>query len=145
MGCYVIMPEHLHLLVWWDINENKDLTILKIMHGIKGHSAVRIRDYIKNTGRLKPLLQPDESRGSHLPHKCGLRHKIWQSGFYDFNILSCDKLNEKINYIHNNLFKDKRITSPEDYPYSSKLFYDTGTAVFINGYFIRIKIMVKNA
>ncbi|PKL72729.1 hypothetical protein CVV26_00490 [Candidatus Kuenenbacteria bacterium HGW-Kuenenbacteria-1] len=117
---YVIMSDHLHFLIWWDIEKYPELTISKIMQGIKGHSAIKIRDYINITGRLEPLLQPkDESRGSHLPHKKGLKYKIWQSGFYDFNIISERKFLEKLNYIHNNPTKFGLCKNLEDYKWSS--------------------------
>jgi len=116
---YVILPDHLHCLIFWDVEENPKLTISKVMQGIKGHSAVRIRDYVKTTGRLKPLLQPDESRGSHLPHKRGLKYQIWQKGFYDFNIYTKKKFYEKLNYIHNNPITAGLCESPENYQWSS--------------------------
>jgi len=116
---YVIMPNHFHCLIFWDGEEHPELTISKIMQGIKGHSAVRIRDYVKTTGRLKPLLQPDESRGSHLPHKRGLKYQIWQKGFYDFNIYSEKKFIEKVNYIHKNPINAGLCKNPEDYRWSS--------------------------
>jgi len=36
---YVIMPNHLHLIVWWDVEKQKGLTISKIIQSIKSHSA----------------------------------------------------------------------------------------------------------
>lgn len=144
---YVIMPDHLHLLVGWDIDEKKNLTISKIVQGIKSHSARRILEYlgmrvtdsrlsqgtqptlqwttlkIPVLGRQGPLTLPKE-----YPHQriSNPKYKIWQTGFYDFNILYEEKLWGKINYIHENPFKDARITNPQTYPYSSKLFYETG-------------------
>jgi len=38
---YVIMPNHLHLIVWWDVEEYPKLAISKVMHSIKGLSAQR--------------------------------------------------------------------------------------------------------
>lgn len=112
---YGIMPDHLHLLIWWNIEKDKELTISKIIQGIKGYSAIKIINYIKTTGRLEHLLQSDESGCSHLPykhsqstlhlpHKRELKYKIWQPGFYDYNILYEEKFVEKLEYIHNNSF-----------------------------------------
>lgn len=106
---------HLHLILWWDVEENLDLTISKIVQSIKSHSAKEIVAYI-NLGRRKPSLSPysnTASEGPQLPSgykwidKC-LVHtpavdKIWQPSFYDFNIYSDIKLNEKLNYMHWNL------------------------------------------
>jgi len=54
---YVIMPDHVHLLVWWDRGERPELSISKIMQGIKGVTARRIIDLMV-ANRLEHLLQP---------------------------------------------------------------------------------------
>ena len=113
------MPDHFHCLILWDVEESPGLTISTIMQRIKGHSAIMIRDYVKTTGRLKHLLQPDESRGSHLPHKRGLKYQIWQAGFYDFNIYTEKKFYEKLNYIHKNPVTGGLCKEPQDYKWSS--------------------------
>lgn len=33
------------------------------------------------------------------------RYRLWQPGFYDFNIYSQGKLLEKLDYVHNNPVK----------------------------------------
>jgi len=142
------MLDHLHLIVWWDVDENKVLTISKIIQSIKSHSAKEILNYL-NTGRRKPSLSPYSqaaSEGSPLPSGYkwvdkGLVHtpaidKIWQKSFYDFNIYSEEKLREKLNYIHWNLPLrgiTRRVTvraglckKPEDWPWSSCSFYKYG-------------------
>ncbi|MBI4721717.1 MAG: transposase [Candidatus Stahlbacteria bacterium] len=157
---YVITPDHFHILVWWDVDENKSLTISKIMQGIESHSAKRIleslelRKQIRSGQGTQPthsmiqsiqniiqpqntLLSPNTGRQGPLtlskeyPHRriSNPEYKIWQSGFYDFNIISAHKFSEKLNYIHNNPFIDKRIDYPENYPYSSRLFYETGNGI----------------
>jgi REP element-mobilizing transposase RayT len=66
---YVIMPDHLHCLIWWDADKFPELTISKIMQGIKSHSAKEISYYLQ-TGRRKPSLSPyssGASEGSRLP------------------------------------------------------------------------------
>jgi len=129
---WVIMPDHLHLLVWWDADKQPELTISKIIQGIKGSSARQMIDYLKNEGlperRLRPTQTPPEqrlrfTRGSSsrepllptqtnplLPtsmregrsHKRNLKYQIWQPNFYDFNIYSDYKLEEKTNYLKMN-------------------------------------------
>ncbi|MFH1838121.1 MAG: hypothetical protein ABH808_01325 [Candidatus Kuenenbacteria bacterium] len=47
------------------------------------------------------------------------KYKIWQSGFYDFNIISEKKFLEKLNYIHNNQIKAELCKNPESYKWSS--------------------------
>ena len=41
-----------------------------------------------------------------------------------------EKLIEKMNYIHKNPYKDKRIENPDKYLFSSKLYLETGKGIF---------------
>ena len=54
----MIMPDHLHLLVWWDVEKQPELTISRVMHGIKWHSAKQISEYI--LGRSGATARPAE-------------------------------------------------------------------------------------
>ncbi len=44
---FVVMPDHVHLLLWWDPDTHPSLTISKIAWAVKGKSARRIVDYLK--------------------------------------------------------------------------------------------------
>ncbi len=46
-------------------------------------------------------------------------NNIWQKSFYDFQIYSDKKLEQKLNYIHNNPLKAGLIKDLKDYPWSS--------------------------
>jgi len=128
---YVILLDHLHCLIFWDVEEYPELTISKIMQVVKSHSAKEISYYIQ-TGRRKPSLSPysrGASEGSHPPNSYEWENKgkvhtkpkaqIWQPGFYDFNIYSEKKLIEKLNYIHNNPITAGLCENPENYQWSS--------------------------
>ncbi|MFH1838122.1 MAG: transposase [Candidatus Kuenenbacteria bacterium] len=43
---YTIMPDHLHCLIWWDIEKYPELTINYIIQRIKSHSAKKILEYL---------------------------------------------------------------------------------------------------
>jgi REP element-mobilizing transposase RayT len=137
---YVIMPDHIHMLIWWDLDEKPELTIGKIMQGIKGHSARMIIDYYQQavkrqqwlpptqialsfhtpeTVRRQPLLPSTHGRDDNKPHQRKLKYKIWQEDYYDFNIFTLQKYQEKLNYIHNNPVKAGLVEKPEDYKWSS--------------------------
>jgi putative transposase len=139
---WVIMPDHVHLLVWWDKEERPTLTISKIMQGIKAGTAMRIIGRLKRRGwqqvlpstREKRVLQPGHMRSGGLEqvlqatqdnyavlksHKRNLKYRLWQPGFYDFNIHSEEKLLEKLNYMHNNPVKAGLALSPAAYGWSS--------------------------
>ncbi|OGY48844.1 MAG: hypothetical protein A2663_00085 [Candidatus Buchananbacteria bacterium RIFCSPHIGHO2_01_FULL_46_12] len=129
---WVIMPDHLHLLAWWDGDKYPKLTISKIMQGIKGSSARQIIDYLKKkpdgserrlrttkdgflSGSREPLLPTGEPQFSPGSHKRNLKYQIWQPDFYDYNIDSDYKLNEKINYIIENPIRAGLVTDWQNY------------------------------
>ena len=139
---YVIMPEHFHILLWWDYEQKPDVTISKIIQSINSVTAKRIikyfqtpfqhqgsREHVLTTTPNKELIaatlvpfrmNPNKKSGSeHTKPK----YKIWQTGAYDFNIITERKLEEKINYIHQNPYLDPKINNPETYPFSSERFY----------------------
>jgi len=47
---FVVMPDHIHLLLWWDSDTLPDLTISKVAWTVKGRSARRIVAYLKRVG-----------------------------------------------------------------------------------------------
>jgi putative transposase len=116
---YVIMPDHLHLLMWWNKEEKPTLTVSRIMQGIKAGTAMRIVNLLKNRG-LEQVLQPTQKDVAvSKSHKRNLKYRLWQPGFYDFNIYSEGKLLEKLNYMHNNPVKAGLVSSAQDYVWSS--------------------------
>ena len=66
---YVIMLDHLHCLIFWEVDKNPKLTISKIVQSFKSHSAKEIL-YCLKTGRRNLSFSPystGASEGSHLP------------------------------------------------------------------------------
>jgi len=118
---YVIMPDHIHILIHWDVEKNKSLTISKIMNGIKGYSARIIIKHLNSIGKSPPICKS----GKNKPHRRKWERKIWQDGYYDFNIGSEKKFLEKLEYMHNNPFKCDEIAKPERYRFSSREWYET--------------------
>ncbi len=119
---YVIMPDHLHLLLWWDREEKPELSISKIMNSIKTMTAKRIKRHlfynrgVKYVGRLTDVGQPTRRP-----------FKLWQPGFYDFNVYNKEKLLEKLNYIHHNPVRVGLVLSPDAYKWSSyRLYFSEG-------------------
>jgi hypothetical protein len=49
--------------------------------------------------------------------------RFWQRRFYDFNVWSVRKKNEKMNYMHFNPVKRGLVKDPQDWPWSSHCFY----------------------
>jgi len=106
---FVVMPDHIHLLLWWDAEALPHLTISKIAWAVKGKTSRRIVNYLKEAGRVdegrvgesrvgegNAFAYPDLSPARvplDRPHYRNWRYKIWQQGAgYDFNIHTKHKL-----------------------------------------------------
>jgi putative transposase len=116
---WVIMPDHVHMLLWWDKEGNPALIISKIMQGIKAGTAMRIVELLKSRGLEQVLQATQEDVAVSKSHKRNLKYHLWQPGFYDFNVHNENKLLEKLNYMHNNPVKAGLTLSPADYRWSS--------------------------
>jgi putative transposase len=143
---YVVMPDHVHLLVYPDAG----VPIVRIMQLIKRHSAQQIRAQLgrhpttwDQVGGL--VIPPAQLKRAHAltghaclrgvavprladfaaesPHAAAQQHEFWQPGFYDFNVFSPAKLEQKVNYIHANPVAWGLVESPEEYEYSSYVHY----------------------
>jgi putative transposase len=93
---YVLMPEHVHLLV----NEPRQSPL-----------SVAIQVLKQRTSRkLKPS---DEAQ-------------FWQRRYYDFNVHSEEKRVEKLRYMHRNPVHRGLVEKPEAWPWSSSQHYASG-------------------
>ena len=99
-GCfitaYVVMPEHVHLLI--SQPERSQLSVVIQM--------------LKQITSRK--LKPQSTA------------RFWQIRYYDFPVWSEKKRIEKVRYIHRNPVKRGLVARPEDWPWSSFLHYATG-------------------
>ena len=93
---YVIMPEHVHLLV----NEPERGTLAQAMQSLKQGVARRLALRAKDS--------------------------FWQARYYDFNVWSEMKFVEKLRYTHRNPVKRGLVARPEDWLWSSFRHYATG-------------------
>jgi putative transposase len=108
---YVVMPEHVHLL----IGEPKKGNPSKVIQALKQSVSRRLR----NRGRRKS--SPNQLR---LGFAFGVRYpRFWQRRFYDFNVWSYKKKMEKLQYMHFNRVKRGLVRDPKDWPWSSYSFY----------------------
>jgi len=113
---YVIMPDHIHLLIK-PINQG----ISKTMQLLKGRASRRIN--IHREAEASPTLH--SSKRVILPSRGNFSRftHVWQKGFFDFAILTDKKFGEKFNYIHYNPVKRGLVEKAEDYKYSSAMEY----------------------
>jgi len=100
-GCYitgyVVMPEHVHLL----ISEPERSKLSVAIQMLKQITSQKLR--------AKHLL------------------RFWQVRYYDFPVWSEAKRIEKLRYIHRNPVKRGLVKRPEDWKWSSFVHYATGT------------------
>lgn len=125
---YVIMPDHVHILLWWDRDDKPEVNVSKIMQNIKGASARKIIDLICDKG-LEQTLQATQTCKNYESHKRCLKYRLWQPGFYDFNIYTEDKLIEKLDYMQNNPVSAGLVPHPDKYKWTSFKRYSEGSQV----------------
>jgi putative transposase len=109
---YVLMPEHVHLL----IGEPRTGNPSKVIQVLKQHvsRALRARKRRQTAaGQLRLWEEP----GTAQPMR------FWQRRFYDFNVWSQRKKNEKLNYMHFNPVKREIVSHPKDWRWSSYRYY----------------------
>jgi REP-associated tyrosine transposase len=104
---YVVMPEHIHLLV----SEPPNATPSKVMQVLKQRVSRRLRRRPRKRANLQQLRLPFRQTHDFLPR------------FYDFNVWSQRKFVEKLHYMHLNPMQRKLVSHPRDWPWSSFSFY----------------------
>ncbi len=93
---YVLMPEHVHLLVGEPLTGTLSSTIQVL--------------------KQRTLRQLKEASAT----------QFWQRRYYDFNVWTDERRIEKLRYMHRNPVKRGLIAKPEDWPWSSFRHCATG-------------------
>lgn len=114
---YVVMPDHLHLLIWPPAANDVDA----IMRDFKGFTAKRIARQAQAEGD-QALLARFCASGAASGRS---EHKVWQASFWEQDVYSVNYMREKLVYLHRNPVRAGLVTKPEDYPYSSYRTYLT--------------------
>ena len=120
---YVIMPDHLHLLLW----PLGQATISDIMRDYKKFTAARIIRQAEAENRLD-WLDAFTAAGAATGRA---NHKVWQDSFWDKIIFTEKFLRQKLNYIHRNPIRAGLVEDIAAYPYSSYRNYALGDDSFI--------------
>ncbi len=111
-GCfvtgYVVMPEHVHLL----ISEPERGKLSLVIQMLKQLSS----------RKLKPAVKPPADNAERV----GKRERFWQVRYYDFPVWTEAKRIEKLRYIHRNPVRRGLTERPEDWKWSSFVHYATG-------------------
>jgi REP-associated tyrosine transposase len=119
---YVVMPEHVHLLVTEPQRETLSTAIQALKLGFvrslyaSGQNLVPQSRKMHGVPQVPPQLRDLGTAPNH----------FWQPRFYDFNVWSEHKRIEKLRYIHRNPVKRGLVESPERWPWSSYRWYCFG-------------------
>lgn len=108
---YVIMPEHVHLL----IRGRNDKTVSDIMREIKqtcGYHALQSLKVQRRNSTLEKLKRKIGGRKEQ-------RYRFWKPRFYDFNVYSVKKFKEKLDYCHKNPVTRGLVNDPSEWIFSS--------------------------
>ena len=117
---YVVMPDHVHLLLSEPQHWRRSPTQAKtgLEWATPSCSANREQDTLADA--LKSLKEGVSRR------LIGDAEHFWQKRYYDFNIRNYPQFVEKLRYIHRNPVKQGLCERPEDWRWSSFRHYATG-------------------
>jgi putative transposase len=109
---YVIMPNHIHLVLW----PPNDLQLGRVIGELKSRAARRILARV----RLERLFLIDR-----LLHGTGEKTSVsfWQRRCYDHNCRTPETVREKIEYCHDNPVVRKLVSEPGQWQWSSYNWY----------------------
>jgi REP-associated tyrosine transposase len=125
---YVVMPEHVHLLVNEPQRETLSIAVQALKLGLvrslecSGGGAVAGDPRSRKNGETWGTLTsgtPTSGTAIHPP-------RFWQARFYDFNVWTERKRIEKLRYIHRNPVERGLVASPEQWRWSSFRWYLCG-------------------
>ena len=105
---YVVMPEHIHLLV----TEPEIGNPSTVMQVLKQRTARALLPKRKRRDPRQRELFGEE-----------VRRAFWQARFYDFNVWTTKKRIEKLRYMHRNPVKRGLVDTPELWHWSSYRSY----------------------
>ena len=110
LWAWVIMPEHVHLLVW----PREGAPVSEVLRHVK--LPVTKKAFLwaprEHPGLLAQMADKDP--------KGKTAYRFWQrGGGYDRNIWSATETHEKIGYIHANPVRRGLVARPQDWPWSS--------------------------
>jgi putative transposase len=109
---FVVIPDHVHTIVWFPQPGQTS----RFMKQWKQRSSFQIKrllsSYLVKYAETLDLSEP-----------------VWQSGYYDFNLFSERKVEEKLTYMHQNPVRAGLVEMPCDWPWSSARYYERGESV----------------
>ena len=108
---YVVMPEHVHLLIGEPRRGNPSV----VMQALKQGFARRLLAQIRRTA---------DPHQSSLWNTAVEEGRIWQHRFYDFVVFTAKKRVEKVRYMHDNPVKRGLVLEAQQWRWSSCRAYE---------------------
>ncbi|MAT68955.1 MAG: hypothetical protein CMJ58_05470 [Planctomycetaceae bacterium] len=109
---FVVMPDHVHAIVWFP--EAGQLS--RFMHAWKRKSSFHIRNWYR------------DHAGKYFAN-FGEGERFWLPKYHAFAIESRGKLEEKLDYMHENPVRAGLVQRAVDWPWSSARWYLEGRSV----------------
>jgi len=103
---FVVMPDHVHLLVWFP----KTRQLSTFMHGLKRKSSFHLRRWYRENAP-EYFNSFEEGR------------RFWSPKYYSFEVFSDQKMEEKIAYMHLNPVRAGLVTRAVEWRWSSARKY----------------------
>jgi|SRR5689334_43037 len=105
---YVIMWDHMHLLT------SRNSTTADVLRVLKGITARRVIDYLKEEGHFSSL-----AKLQHQERSRNYKYSLWQTERNVLPVFSESMFMQKVNYIHQNPVKAGLSELADDYRWSS--------------------------
>lgn len=115
---YVIMLNHIHLIVSVDAKTSKNLS--DVFRDFKRFTSNEITELVKEEGKPGAL---DIFKKAASQAERDNDYKVWQDGFHPKGIYDEEFGLQKLEYIHKNPVKKGYVLKPEHWFYSSASFY----------------------
>lgn len=113
---YVIMPNHLHLLLRMRNRE----TLVKYIHSFKTYASAAVRHVLILRDPVNALILAY--------HKKRQTYKVWEDGYQCKEVFTAEMMMQTLDDIHRNPLQEKwkLVDTPERYLFSSAGFYRHG-------------------
>ena len=119
---YVIMSNHFHLLISKENNQN---TFSDIMRDLKKYSAMQlIKTILENPQESRKEWMIEKFRHSGKLNSQNTQYQFWQQDNRPTQLLTNERIEAAIDYIHHNPVKAGWVAEPEEYLYSSARNYN---------------------
>ncbi len=106
------MPNHLHII--WQAKGNNNLRKIQ-------------NSFIKHTSKeFKKILEKDGNLEAYEVNTIDRKYNFWQRDSLNIELFTPGVFHQKLNYIHNNPVTAHLCNLPEDYYFSSAMFYEKG-------------------